>query len=53
MLKKVLKKLSRVTARKQTKSTKRPSPLPKKPSPSNRILTAEGWRRLMMKKHPK
>ena len=38
MLKKAIKKLSKVTARKRE-------------TPPARLLTAEGWKRLMMKKH--
>lgn len=39
------KRVSKSTARKKQKST------PKSPAPSTRLLTAEGWKRLMMKKH--
>lgn len=40
------KRVSKTTARKKQKST------PKSPaSSSTRLLTAEGWKRLMMKKH--
>jgi hypothetical protein len=42
MLKKTLKKLAKATTRKREKS---PSKSP------TRLLTAEGWKRLMMKKH--
>ena len=48
MLKKALKKLSRATTPKREKSEK---PVPSKEAPSVRLLTAEGWKRLMMKKH--
>lgn len=46
MLKKALKKLSKVTSR-HTSKPEKPSTSSQSPS---RILTAEGWKRLMMKK---
>lgn len=49
MLKKALKKLSKVASRSRNK-TEKTSPSSKNPSLSTRILTAEGWKRLMMKK---
>lgn len=49
MLKKALKKLSKVTSRSRAKVEK-PTNSSKESPPSRRILTAEGWRRLMMKK---
>ncbi len=39
------KRVSKTTARKKQKS------IPKSPAAPTRLLTAEGWKRLMMKKH--
>jgi hypothetical protein len=47
MLKKALKKLTKITSRRREKTS------PEKPPTHTRLLTAEGWRRLMMKKHHK
>jgi hypothetical protein len=49
MLKKALKKLSKITTRKKEKAEK-PTHSKEAP-PSARLLTAEGWKRLMMKKY--
>jgi hypothetical protein len=51
MLKKALKKLSKATARKPQKVEK-PTHSKEAP-PAARLLTAEGWKRLMMKKYRK
>lgn len=51
MFKKALKKLKKV-AMGRSETPKAPKPSPSKP-PSPRLLTAEGWKRLMMKKYRK
>lgn len=48
MLKKALKKLTKVASRRSEKSTSS-----KETSSHTRLLTAEGWKRLMMKKRRK
>lgn len=52
MFKKALKKLRKVATGRE-EAPKPHKPKPSSPPPSPRLLTAEGWKRLMMKKYRK
>lgn len=52
MFKKVLSKLKKVTSKERSSEPATPKPS-KSSEPAPRVLTAEGWKRLMMKKYRK
>jgi len=57
MFRKAFRKLTKVVSKPKSAPEPRAEPREKAPSPSKtsprKILTAEGWKRLMMKKHRK
>jgi len=52
MFKKALSKLKKVASRDRTPEPETPKPS-KSSEPTPRVLTAEGWKRVMMKKYRK